>query len=206
MCWLLHKSGTSWDDDAQEDRSLKLPGLRFPAHNKVCILFSFSFFLWSHAAQHQGGWPSHPEQTPFRQQASVLLVGSTRAANSHPESHPQCLNTGNCCLLFAPSVVDQSCLLFCAQQMLLSQMFRGVLCCEWQACYIAQALWTCIALLPVPRVFFCWAHFLTMALNLTLLLWPFTNCSHYPKDSLSSQRSHSRESIPQGGRLDFLIE
>lgn len=135
----------------------------------------------------------------FRQQASVLLWESPMALWEFPGSHPQCLHTGNCSLLFAPGVVDQSWLLFCGQQMLLFQMFRGeTLCCERQAYYIAQTPWT-----RIPFLFgvssFHWPHFLTMVLILTLLLWPFKNHSHYPKYSLSSQRSHSRGSIPQGG-------
>lgn len=63
---------------------------------------------------------------------------------------------------------------------------------------------------PEPRVLFFFSRLVPLLNNgshsRSLLLWPFINCSHYPKDSLSSQRSHSRESIPRGGRLDSLIE
>lgn len=116
--WLLHRWGTSWEDDVREDGCLNTtrpaPSMEQSEH-----------FMWPHAARHQGGWPSHPEQTPF-QTAGFSSPAGLRTQRATHRALPQ--GRAACSLLAVLSINPARCSV--DNRLPLPQMFGEVPHCE----------------------------------------------------------------------------
>lgn len=110
--------GTSWEDDLQEDGCLITAGTT-PSMGQS------EHFMWPHAAQHQGAWPSHPEQTPFQ----TAGFSSPDGLHTQKASHSALpLGSAACSLLPVLSINPARC--SADNRLLLPQMLGEVPYCE----------------------------------------------------------------------------